>query len=175
MSTHVKHSFEPVYNERSRVLVLGSMPSVKSREQGFYYGHPQNRFWSVIANIAANGAAPNVPKTIEEKRALLLASGIAVWDVLASCDIEGSDDSSIRNPEPANIESLLCAAPGIRKVICNGDKAYKMYLKFFAKQADCCGWPQAVKLPSTSPANAAWSLTRLTEAWAAELAPYLFP
>lgn len=199
----VEHGFEPVYDENSRVLVLGTMPSVKSREQGFYYGHPQNRFWKVIAAAAAGGsecaseseimsgsaAAVSgkafaggsaggcgtervcVPQTIEEKRTLLLSAGIAVWDVLAACEIEGSEDSSIRNPEPADIGMLLRAAPGIQKVICNGDKAYKLYMKFFAK-TDKDNMPfglPVVKLPSTSPANAAWSLSRLIEAWGAEL------
>lgn len=190
MSIRVEHSFEPVYNENSKVLILGTMPSVKSREQGFYYGHPQNRFWKVIANITAKetagventaetvstGAAsmigaPTVyaPQTIEEKRAMLLGAGIAVWDVLAACEIKGSDDNSIKNPESADIAMLLRAAPKIAKIICNGDKAYKLYLKFFAEEAERRGWPPVVKLPSTSPANAAWSLPRLTETWTAEL------
>ena len=221
----VEHGFEPVYDENSRVLVLGTMPSVKSREQGFYYGHPQNRFWKVIAAAVASGSgcaseseivggsvaadsgetfaggsaggcgngdavrtvkavcvcgcdaknaasmdeAVRVPQTIEEKRALLLRAGIAVWDVLTACEIEGSEDSSIRNPEPADIGMLLRAAPGIKKVICNGDKAYKLYMKFFAGADSMPFGLPTVKLPSTSPANAAWSLSRLIEAWGAEL------
>lgn len=161
----VEHDFKPVYDENSRVLVLGTMPSVKSREQGFYYGHPQNRFWKVLAAVLGT----EIPYSIEEKKAMLICGRIAVWDVLAACEIEGSEDSSIRDPEPADIGMVLRAAPKIEKIICNGDKAYKLYIKFFAEAAVRGGWPKAVKLPSTSPANAAWSLTRLTEAWGAEL------
>ena len=204
MSMRVEHGFDPVCDENSRVLVLGTMPSVKSREQGFYYGHPQNRFWKVIAAAAErvnagrengiaclragcgggdcgrdrmgcdfdnySGREIRVPQTIEEKRALLLSAGIAVWDVLAACEIEGSDDSSIRNPEPADIGMVLRSSPRIEKIICNGNAAYKLYLKFFAEEAARHKWPEAVKLPSTSPANAAWNLARLTDAWCAEIA-----
>lgn len=180
MSLRVEHGFEPVFDENSKVLILGTMPSVKSREQGFYYGHPQNRFWRVIAAITASGgtgadtdSAIYVPQTIGEKRAMLLRAGIAVWDVLAACEIEGSEDSSIRNPEPADLQTLLHNAPGIRAIFCNGDKACKLYLKFFAAEAAVGGWPQAVKLPSTSPANAAWDLSRLTETWGIAISKYL--
>ena len=137
----VRHEFPPVYNENSRILILGSLPSVKSREQMFYYGHPQNRFWKVIAGLT--GAS--VPSTIPEKKALLLAQGIAVSDVIAECDIIGSSDSSIRNVIPMDLQEILENAR-IRRIYANC-------------QRDIIG------LPSTSPANAAYSLDRLIEAW----------
>lgn len=154
--THVTHTFLPVYDKNSRVLVLGSFPSVKSREQNFYYGHPQNRFWKVIARLTN---AP-VPETIEQKKAFLLAKGIAVWDVIASCDIIGSSDSSIRNVVVNDFASILQEAP-IQKIYANGAKAYDLYRKYVPKQIG----KEIVKLPSTSPANAAWSLERLCEEW----------
>ena len=178
MITHVEHTFKPVYNCDSKVLILGTMPSVKSREQGFYYGHPQNRFWRVLAQIVGDlaleqsGTKKEVPQSIDEKRRMLLSGGIAVWDVLTACDIEGSDDSSIRNPEPAEIGSVL-GNTDIKAIFCNGDKAYRLYLTFFGETAAKQGWPPVKKLPSTSPANAAWSFERLTDAWRAELWPFL--
>lgn len=159
---HISHGFDPVFDTRSRVLVLGSFPSVLSRANDFYYGNPANRFWRVIARWAG---AP-VPETIAEKRALLLAHGIALWDVVASCDVKGSSDASIRNVEPAAIERVLDAAD-IAAVLCNGGTAARLYGRYL--QARCGGMP-ARALPSTSPANAAWSLERLCERWGAELA-----
>ncbi|MGN0141660.1 MAG: DNA-deoxyinosine glycosylase [Roseburia sp.] len=153
---HVIHTFAPVYDETSRVLILGSFPSVKSRENQFYYGHPQNRFWKVTAGIFGKAE----PATIEEKKAFLLENHIALWDVIASCDIEGSADSSIRGVTANDMDVILAKAP-IRGIFCNGDKAYQMFLKYCRRE----GQPAVYKLPSTSPANAAWSLERLTEEW----------
>ena len=152
----VRLEFPPVYNENSRILILGSLPSVKSREQMFYYGHPQNRFWKVIAGLT--GAS--VPSTIPEKKALLLAQGIAVSDVIAECDIIGSSDSSIRNVIPMDLQEILENAK-IRQIYANGNTAKKLFERFQQKscQRDIIG------LPSTSPANAAYSLDRLIEAW----------
>ena len=153
---HVVHTFEPVYDDKSEVLILGSFPSVKSRESRFYYGHPQNRFWKVTAGIFGE----DVPQTIEEKREFLLRNHIAVWDVIASCDIVGSSDSSIRNVVANDMQVILQQAH-IRGIYANGDKAYQLFLKYCKEE----GQPAVYKLPSTSPANAAWSVERLTEAW----------
>lgn len=153
---HISHGFAPVFNEHSRVLVLGSFPSVLSRANDFYYGNPQNRFWRVIATCLE----AEVPQTIEQKRALLLAHGIALWDVIAECDIKGSSDASIKNVEAARIERVLDAAP-IAVVLCNGATAGRLYHKYLEYRT---GIPAQV-LPSTSPANAAWDLTRLTTRW----------
>ena len=152
----VEHGFEPVWDRQSRILILGSMPSVKSREQKFYYGHPQNRFWKVLA--AVTGQA--VPETVEEKRAFLLKEGIALWDVVASCEIKGSSDSSIRDAE-ANDVAWLLRESGIRRVFVNGGKAAQLYDKLLLEKTKVL----AVRLPSTSPANAAWPLERLIGAW----------
>lgn len=154
--THAVHTFEPIYDNRSEILILGSFPSVKSRENQFYYGHPQNRFWKVTAGIFSE----EVPQTIEEKRAFLLRNHIAVWDVIASCDIAGSSDSSIRNVVANDMQVILQQAD-IRAIYANGDKAYQLFLKYCRQE----GQPELYKLPSTSPANAAWSVERLTEAW----------
>ena len=156
----IVHPISPVFNENSRVLVLGSFPSVKSREEMFFYGHPQNRFWRVIADVF--GA--ETPKTVEEKRALLLSSGVALWDVLASCDIEGSADSSIKNAVPNDLSPILSAAK-IEKIFVNGKTAEKYYNKYMKKTLGRA----AVCLPSTSPANAAWSVERLVKAWRAAI------
>lgn len=154
--TRVTHGFEPVYNEHSRVLILGSFPSVKSRENSFYYGHPQNRFWKLMARLLEEP----VPETIEEKKQLLLSHGIAIWDVVAACDIKGSSDSSIRNVIPADINRILRAA-NIEKIIANGDTAYKLYRKYCEPHTD----REALKCPSTSPANAIFTLDRLADTW----------
>lgn len=154
--TQVTHTFEPVWDQNSRILILGSLPSVKSREQGFYYGHPQNRFWKVLAAITEQP----VPQTIEEKKQFLLRQRIAVWDVIASCEIEGSSDSSIRHVVPADIAGLLRKS-GITRVFANGGKAGELYDKYILSETGI----KAVRLPSTSPANAAWPLERLMEAW----------
>ncbi|MDO4331564.1 MAG: DNA-deoxyinosine glycosylase [Eubacteriales bacterium] len=158
------HNFAPVFDESSRILILGTFPSVKSRENHFYYGHPQNRFWKVTAALTDS----KVPQTVEEKKRMLLKGRIAVWDVIAACEIEGSSDSSIRNVVPNDIAGLL-KKTNIRAVFCNGGKAYELYVKYCEK---ACG-TAAVKLPSTSPANAAWSLERLTLNWQEAVKEYL--
>lgn len=154
--THVTHTFEPVFDDRSEILILGSFPSVKSRENRFYYGHPQNRFWRVTAGIF--GEEP--PVTIEEKKSFLLRNHLAVWDVIASCDIQGSSDSSIRNVVANDMDVILKKAH-IRLICANGDKAYRLFLKYCKKE----GQPRVYRLPSTSPANAAWKAERLMESW----------
>lgn len=152
----VSHEFPPVYNAESRILILGSFPSVKSREQQFYYGHPQNRFWKVLASLLD---VP-VPQTIKEKKQMLLEHKIAVWDVIESCEIIGSSDSSIRNVVPNQLEQILNCAK-IEEIYTNGGTAKKLFDQF---QQKSCG-RTAVRLPSTSPANAAYSLERLISEW----------
>lgn len=152
----VWHEFEPVYNADSKILILGSFPSVKSREQQFYYGHPQNRFWKVIAALTGTP----VPQTIEEKKKMLLENGIAVWDVIAECEIIGSSDSSIRNVVPTDLQRILQTAQ-IRQIYANGNTAKRLFEKF---QMKACG-RTVTGLPSTSPANAAFSLDRLIGSW----------
>lgn len=154
--THVSHDFEPVFDENSKVLILGTFPSVKSRENQFYYGHPQNRFWKVIAGLTES----EVPQTIEEKKKLLLKHGIAIWDVIESCDIIGSSDSSIKNVVPADIERVV-ANSKIQNIYANGGTAKKLYEKYSQKKTG----REIIGLPSTSPANAAYSLERLLECW----------
>ncbi len=154
---HIVHGFEPVYDKNSRLLILGSLPSVMSREQNFYYGHPQNRFWKVIAALTGE----NVPINIPEKKALLVRNHIAVWDVISECDIVGSSDQSIKNVVPADLSVILDSAP-IKAIYTNGGAASKIYRKY---QFPLTGI-EAVQLPSTSPANAAWSLDRLITEWA---------
>ncbi len=154
--TRVHHGFDPVYDENSLVLILGSFPSVKSRENNFYYGHPQNRFWRMLARIFNEP----VPETIEEKKTFLLRRQIALWDVVAACDIKGSSDSSIRNVIPADLNRVLRAA-NIRRIITNGDTAYRLYHRYCEKQTG----REAVRCPSTSPANAIFTLDMLAEAW----------
>ena len=161
--THVKHEFEPVFDEESRILILGTLPSVKSREQQFYYGHKQNRFWKVLAAICGDP----VPAEIDEKKEFLLKNHIAVWDVIASCTITGSSDSSIRDVTPNDLSVILDHAR-IRQIFCNGTTSYNYYRKY---QEPLTGI-SAVRLPSTSPANAAWTLPKLIEAWRVIL-PYL--
>ncbi len=224
---HIEHGFEPVFDGRSRVLVLGSFPSVLSRANAFFYGNPQNRFWRVIAACVGEpvppnegelavggrrglaeehggavdslevagrcgGASGNVeatgepgaaaggsrtcgvgaalrPATLEEsiaaKRALLLRHGIALWDVIESCDIKGSSDASIRNVVPAHIERITDTAP-IERVLCNGGTAGRLYHRYLEERTGLA----ATVLPSTSPANASWPLERLSARWREELA-----
>ncbi len=152
----ISHELDPVYDENSRILILGTFPSVKSRQQRFYYGNPQNRFWKVTAALTGW----EIPETIEEKKRMLLANGIAIWDVIASCEIKGSSDSSIRNVIANDIAGLL-AGSRIRTIYANGDKAYRLYQRYCEESTGMA----AIRLPSTSPANAAWSLERLVEAW----------
>lgn len=164
MAEFLYHTIAPVYDAESRILILGSFPSVKSREAAFFYGHPQNRFWQVLAALTG---AP-VPQTIPEKQALLLGHGIALWDTIASCEITGSSDSSIRNAVPNDLTPILVAA-NIRQIFTNGKTADRMYRKYCEKQTG----RNAVCLPSTSPANAAWSLDRLIDEWKRAIEPFL--
>lgn len=150
------HPISPVFDNNSEILILGSFPSVKSREEGFFYGHPQNRFWRVTAAVFNT----LVPATIEEKRAFLLQNHIALWDVIASCEIEGSADSTIRRAAANDLTVILDAAP-IRQIYVNGKTAERYFKQLIAPQIQA----NAVYLPSTSPANAAWSFERLTSAW----------
>lgn len=152
----LRHTIDPVYDEHSRILILGSFPSVKSREQQFFYGHKQNRFWRVLAQVFECPA----PETIEQKREMLLARHVAVWDVIASCEIAGSSDASIRNVTPNDLSRILTCAD-IRKIYTNGGKAHQLYQKYIYP----VNGREACLLPSTSPANAGYSLERLVEAW----------
>ena len=152
----IEHPIAPVYNKDSKILILGSFPSVKSREQGFFYGHPQNRFWKVVATVYDCA----VPSTVEEKRAFLLEQGIAVWDVIQSCEIVGSSDSSIKDVVVNDLRVILDVAD-IRQIFVNGKKAEELYKKYIAPQIG----RDAICLPSTSPANAARSVDRLVAEW----------
>ena len=153
----IKHTIAPVYDRNSRILILGSFPSVKSREQQFFYGHKQNRFWKVLAGVLGC----EVPQTIEEKKEMLLANHIAVWDVIQSCEIEGSSDASIRDVIPNDLSEILATAD-IQTIYTNGGKAYELYKKYIYPVNGI----EIQKLPSTSPASAGYSLERLKEAWA---------
>lgn len=153
---HIFHPFGPLYDKKSRVLVLGSLPSVKSREQQFFYGHPQNRYWPVLAAVFQEP----VPKTIEEKKRLALKHHVAMWDTIYSCDIRGSSDSSIKNVVPTDLRKILEESE-ISHVICNGKTSGNYYHRYQEKQIEI----PAIVLPSTSPANAAWNLERLIGEW----------
>ena len=163
-STHVIHEIEPVYDKNSRVLLLGTMPSPKSRETGFFYGHPQNRFWKVLALLFDEPT----PETIEEKRDLCLRHHIALWDVVSSCDIEGASDASIKNAKPNDLAQILNAAP-IQAVFTTGTKAGQLYKKLCEPATSI---PCTV-LPSTSPANSRVSLSELCTTYKQALSPYL--
>ncbi|MGN1320941.1 MAG: DNA-deoxyinosine glycosylase [Acutalibacteraceae bacterium] len=156
MIKNIVHPISPLYDKNSKILILGSFPSQKSREQMFFYGHQQNRFWKVLAAIFES----ETPKTVEEKRKFILTNRLALWDVIASCDIVGSSDSSIKNVIPNDLSKILSVA-NINKIFVNGKTAEKYYNKYIAKQIK----QEAICLPSTSPANAAWSLERLVDAW----------
>ena len=152
----IAHPIPPLYNEASRVLILGSFPSVKSRETAFFYGHPQNRFWRTVAAIFGE----EVPSTVDEKRALLLKKGIALWDVIASCDIKGSSDSSIKNVIANDLTPILEKAD-IRAIFVNGKTAERYYKRYIEPKIGI----SAICLPSTSPANAALSQEMLMREW----------
>ena len=154
--THVIHEIPPVYDDRSKILILGSFPSVKSREGQFFYHHKQNRFWKVLAAVFED----TLPETIEEKKEFVLRHNIAIWDVIASCDIEGSSDSSIKNVTPTDLKQILDHCQ-IRQIYANGNKAGALYKKYQQPLTE----REILVLPSTSPANAAWSLDRLYEKW----------
>lgn len=150
------HTFEPIFDKNSKILVLGSFPSVKSRENNFYYAHPQNRFWRVVASVYS---CP-VPKTVEEKKNMLLSNKIAVWDVIKSCEITGSADSTIKSVIPNDLSEILSVAD-IKKIYANGKTAQSLYNKYIKKNTGV----DIISLPSTSPANAAYSLEKLIKEW----------
>ena len=160
--TRVLHPFPPLYDERSEALILGSFPSVKSRENMFFYGHPQNRFWKLLALLCGE----EVPVTIEEKTDLVLSRHLALWDSIRSCTITGSSDSSVRDVVPNDL-SVIIGNSRVSRVFCNGALSYNMYMKYSFPATGI----RAVKLPSTSPANAAYSVERLAKAWEIILPP----
>lgn len=162
---HIIHSIEPVFDAESRVLILGTMPSPKSREVQFYYGHPQNRFWRVLASVLGE----ELPQSVPEKKAMLLRHRIALWDVLAECEITGASDSSIRNPVANDLSVILDHAP-VQAVFTTGATAWKLYTRLQKPHTGI----EAVRLPSTSPANCAVKMEALTEAYKAIL-PWLEP
>ena len=150
------HTFEPIFDKNSEILVLGSFPSVKSRENNFYYAHPQNRFWNVVASVYS---CP-VPKTVEEKKNMLLSNKIAVWDVIKSCEITGSADNTIKSVIPNDLSEILSVAD-IKKIYANGKTAQSLYNKYIKKNTGV----DIISLPSTSPANAAYSLEKFIKEW----------
>ncbi len=152
------HPIPPLYNSESKTLILGSFPSVKSRESAFFYGHPQNRFWAVVAAVFES----EKPQTIEEKKRLVLSNKLALWDVIAECEIEGSADSTIKSVT-ANDLSVILENSDIDRIFVNGKTAEKYYNKYTFPVTGI----KAICLPSTSPANAAWSVERLVDAWKA--------
>ncbi len=152
----IVHPIPPLFNEESRTLILGSFPSVKSREAAFFYGHPQNRFWAVIAKIYGY----EKPQSIEEKKKLVLENKLAMWDVIESCEIEGSADSTISNVT-ANDLSIILENSRVDRIFVNGKTAEKYYNKYTYPKTGI----KAICLPSTSPANAAWSIEKLVDAW----------
>ena len=157
-AAHQVHPFPPLYDADSRVLILGSFPSVKSREAMFFYGHPQNRFWKLMALLFEPDS--ETPRTIEQKTAFMLRHHVALWDTIASCEITGSSDSSITKVVTNDLRLILEAAR-IRQIYCNGKTSYNLYMKYCRPQTG----RDAIALPSTSPANAAWNMERLLEAW----------
>lgn len=155
----VEHTFKPIYSKDSKILILGSIPSVVSREDNFYYAHPKNRFWKLISKIL------NVkePITIEDKTKLILNNKLAIYDVIKSCDIEGSADSSIKNVKLNNLDEIIKKSK-IEKIIFNGNKAYELYNKYEKNK-----FSNIEVLPSTSPANARYSFEKLYKIWSKEL------
>lgn len=156
----VTHPFEPIYDKNSKILILGSFPSVKSREDNFYYAHPQNRFWKVLQKIY-NYKGELLTK--EAKIKFLIDNNIAIWDSIKSCDIENSDDSSIKNAIPNDIEMILKNS-NVKKIFCNGNASYKVFKKY-NKDIDA----KVDVLPSTSPANARYTLDKLVEVWSEKI------
>lgn len=152
----VRHEFGPFYDNDSKVLILGSIPSPKSREQGFYYGHPQNRFWKVLADVLGE----EKPETVEQRKKMLAKHHIALWDVLDSCEIKGASDTSIKDPVANDMDVILSKA-GIRAIFTTGAKADELYKKMCYP---ICGVP-SIRLPSTSPANCGYSYEKLKEAY----------
>ena len=162
----IKHPIPPFYDENSKILILGSFPSVKSREAQFFYGHPQNRFWKVTSAVFNEP----VPQSIPEKRDFLLRNHIALWDVIASCEITGSSDASIKNVKVNDLSRILDHAD-IKRIFVNGKTAEKMFRLYTAPLLKEQG-REPIVLPSTSPANAAWSLERLTKEWRERITHY---
>ena len=152
----VTHDFQPIYNEESRILMLGTMPSPKSREVGFYYGHPRNRFWKVVSEVCGE----NLPETKEEKIDFALRNKIAVWDVLAGCEIKGAEDASIKNPV-ANDMNIIIKSADIKAIFATGQKAAQLYRRYCQKETGI----EIICLPSTSPANCSISYEKLFEAY----------
>lgn len=152
----VKHNIDPIYDNESNILILGSFPSVKSRETKFFYGHPFNRFWKIMAHLYKE----EVPVTIPEKKAFLLRNKIALWDVIKSCDIIGSSDSSIKNVKVNDIQKILDKAD-IKRIYVNGKKAESLYKKYLEAKIKIT----AISLKSSSPANAKCNLEDLIEDW----------
>ncbi len=157
---NIVHPFPPLYDDDSEILILGSLPSVKSREQMFFYGHPQNRFWKVMSRVLGE----DLPATIDEKKAMLHAHHIALWDAIYSCDIIGSSDSSIKNVTPTDLGKIISSSK-VTKVICNGKTSGKYFTKYQSKELGI----EPVILPSTSPANAAFSVEKLVDVWGAAI------
>lgn len=152
----LSHTVDPVFDRNSKILILGTFPSIKSRESGFFYGHPQNRFWRVLARICGSAC----PVSIDEKKQMLLNNHIALWDVINTCDIAGSADSTIVNVMPNDL-SVIRNTANIQQIFVNGKKAEELYKKFLEKPTGI----KAICLPSTSPANASWSEDRLVDSW----------
>ncbi len=150
------HTIPPVFNENSKILILGSFPSVKSREEMFYYAHPQNRFWKTVSAVFGE----DTPETTTQKKDFLLRNKIALFDVVSSCEISGSADSSIKNVTPNDLSVILNTSK-IEKIFVNGKTALNYYKKYSENNTGI----KAVCLPSTSPANAVWSLEKLIEEW----------
>ena len=151
-----KHPFEPVFSKNSRILILGSFPSVQSRESQFYYGHPRNRFWKVISALFDT----SVPLTIADKKALIIAHGLALWDSIASCSVSGSSDASVKNVV-VNDLSIITNVCEIQRIYCNGHLSWQLFERYISPEVKM----DAICLPSTSPANAQWSYERLLDAW----------
>ena len=164
--THVGPGLPPLHGTQAGALILGSFPSPKSREQGFFYGHPQNRFWPLMA--ALTGEALPAWDDLEAKKAIILRHHLAVWDTIGACDIRGASDASIRNVEPNDVAALIRQL-GVQAVFCNGAASGRVYARY---AQPLTGLPATV-LPSTSPANAAWSMEKLRQAWGTALAPFL--
>ncbi len=150
----MKHEIMPVYDGKSRILILGSFPSEASRKQGFYYGHPRNRFWRVLSAVLGC----DEPGGVEEKKRMLLEHGVALWDVIGSCTVTGSADSSIKDVIPNDL-SLIFSAADIKAVYLNGSLAFSLYEKYGDRSVPY------FRMPSTSPANAARSIDALIGAW----------
>lgn len=153
----MNHPFEPIYNEQSKILILGTFPSPKSREEGFFYGHPRNRFWKLLTELTHFAS---IPKSISEKIDFLLKHQIAIWDTIQSCEVQGASDAHITNIIPADLSMILDNSK-IEKIFANGTKAFEVYMKYcFPKTKR-----EIIKLPSTSPANASYSFNRLVSIW----------